>query len=186
MRFDAMSFLYTIAYFFILLELTVSNQTFKPSQQDPPLLLPLSHNWPIIFGVPIFAIINGLVVPKLGNLHPIDYVLSGQLGLAATYLFYRDWMRHPNQNNGCIITKEGEITWPGYLHGVYMSFQVPVLYLFIRVHMEEWRVIAVSALFLIFLGLVNLLAYKFQGGLSKWQLFWHVTGTIAVAAFKLW
>jgi hypothetical protein len=186
MEFSVNALFLTIIYFAILILYCNKKGLLFPQQQEKPLLLPLIKNWPIVYGVPIFAIINGLVLPKIGNMSPFDYVIAGELGPAITILFYDNWQKNPDRNWGCIIDKNGWNTGPGWLHGIYMSLQVPVLYLFIRVHMEGWRVITVSALFIIFIGLVNLLAEKFQGGLSKWQLTWQTAGTIIIAAIKLW
>lgn len=189
-QFDWYYFLGTMAIYAVMALVSLNRGTFLAVQRREPILLTFAGNWPISIGIPLFAVMNGLMFSNpgsiLANHYPETLVIAGSLGAFVTYLFYDNWCRHPGKNWGAIIDRTGYPTGAGYIHAPYMSLQTSAILLFIITPTDVLTLGIVTALFLIFVGLVNALAAFVQKNFNSTILGWEIFGVVGIVAAKVW
>lgn len=146
------------------------------------------RNWAVSIGLPIFAIINWLVIePIVEAGHPwCVYPLCLALGYYGTRDEYRRWQKDREHNIGHIIDREGNITAPGWIHSLYMVCQWAVMILFIITPMDSFTVRVTAVLFIIFLLIQDSQSYFIQQNFNRKKMILRLVGAFAVLMLKQW
>ncbi len=201
---SVIAFFVTLLWWIIEAGVSKSEGTFSHRQKNPPPYVDLEmsflQNWSISIGMPIFAVINFLVAQRIYNrissyndifIDITACVLFLMAGYVMTFLLYFFWHGH-NENLGHVFKRWSsptnwtqDITNAGFVHFVFLVFQIAIVLLYIFLPMGIKNVIAVQSLLLVFIIIINLQAKFIQKSCNLAILLIQIIALAVITAIKM-